>query len=337
MIPALRSIKATLGLVALGFATLSVTHAPPALAQTAERVLPLKLSVFRPGINDLIAQVAKDHGIFEKNGLDVEFVVNSSGPAELATLISGEAGITSSTASLSFPLLQKKQACFVYLTSLARNEFDVIAQSGITSLAQLRGKQVGVIARGSYSEVIISRALREAGMDPAKDVQWVALGGPATAIAAFKNKRVDAMYLMAGMAPSLDGGSYTVVGNLSGAMAEGPGKYADVTETFEITTCEFAKKNPVLIQRFCASIRESFAFVQNPANHSKVVNTVAGLSKVTGSVADSIWSRYKTIFQSPRIDEPQWEAQAAFTPSGFLPTYAEHVDVACGSRAAGTK
>jgi NitT/TauT family transport system substrate-binding protein len=44
----------------------------------------------------------------------------------------------------------------------------------VSDLAALKGKKIGVSGMGSINQYVTSRALQKAGLDPRKDVQWIA-------------------------------------------------------------------------------------------------------------------------------------------------------------------
>jgi len=51
-------------------------------------------------------------------------------------------------------------------------------QFGYKDIADLKGKTIGVDAIGGGPMIALSIALRSAGLDPQKDVQWKAYPGP---------------------------------------------------------------------------------------------------------------------------------------------------------------
>src|SRR5436305_11634118 len=51
---------------------------------------------------------------------------------------------------------------------------EVFAQEGIRSIGELKGKKIGVRALGSGPHGLLSAMLAHVGLDPAKDVEWVA-------------------------------------------------------------------------------------------------------------------------------------------------------------------
>ncbi len=56
--------------------------------------------------------------------------------------------------------------------------FEVFAREGIRSIADLRGKNVGVQSIGSSQHVFLSVIAAHVGLDPAKDIHWVTSTSP---------------------------------------------------------------------------------------------------------------------------------------------------------------
>jgi NitT/TauT family transport system substrate-binding protein len=69
--------------------------------------------------------------------------------------------------------------------------FELFAKEGIRSVADLKGRTVGVQALGSSPHVFISAMATLVGLDPAKDIEWVA-GGSVKPIELFAEGKIDA-------------------------------------------------------------------------------------------------------------------------------------------------
>lgn len=72
-----------------------------------------------------------------------------------------------------------------------------VERSGISRLADLRGRRVSVGSPGGGSEVAANRILRAVGLDPERDVRRERLGFAASA-EAIKDGKLDAMFVSAG-------------------------------------------------------------------------------------------------------------------------------------------
>ena len=82
------------------------------------------------------------------------------------------------------------------LALMVKNIFFLVSQPDIKDVKQLKGKRIGVTALAAGSSKIAEDALKNLGIDPGKDVIFVALG-PDIRLAALKARSVDA----AGMWP----------------------------------------------------------------------------------------------------------------------------------------
>ena len=69
--------------------------------------------------------------------------------------------------------------------------FEVFAREGIRSIADLRGKNVGVQSIGSSQHVFLSAIAAHVGLDPAKDIHWVTSTSPKP-MDLFVNGKIDA-------------------------------------------------------------------------------------------------------------------------------------------------
>jgi NitT/TauT family transport system substrate-binding protein len=130
--------------------------------------------------------IARDKGYFKKLGLDVETKQFADGALAVPSMISGELDITFMTAAASLFNSVAKGAPLVVILDRGNNRTGYaytvmnvsqkLAEDGVKSLAdvgKLKGKRIGVNALGSINHFNAAMALIKAGLDPAKDVQWV--------------------------------------------------------------------------------------------------------------------------------------------------------------------
>jgi len=70
--------------------------------------------------------------------------------------------------------------------------FELFAGEGIRRIADLKGKSVGVNALGSGSHVFLAAIAAHVGLDPAKDLRWVATGPSVDPLELFAGGKIDA-------------------------------------------------------------------------------------------------------------------------------------------------
>jgi len=130
--------------------------------------------------------VAKAKGYFSKLGIDLQMREFADGALAVPSFISGELDMSFMTANASlFNSIAKGAPLQIILdrghNSPGRaytviNVTQAMADQGVRSLAdmaKLKGKRFGVGALGSINQFNAAKALIKAGLDPAKDVQWI--------------------------------------------------------------------------------------------------------------------------------------------------------------------
>ena len=131
--------------------------------------------------------VANDQKLWAKHGLEVSTKVFTNGPLQVTALGAGDLDFGYiGPGAVWLPASGK--AKIVSINSLG-NADRVVAQAGITDLAQLKGKKVAV-PEGTSGDMILTLALKKAGLTN-KDIQRVPME-PATIVSAFSSGQVDA-------------------------------------------------------------------------------------------------------------------------------------------------
>jgi NitT/TauT family transport system substrate-binding protein len=131
--------------------------------------------------------VAREKGYFAKVGVTVETKIFNDGALSVPSMISGEIDVTFLTAAASlFNSIAKGAPLVIILDRghnrpgygyVAVNVTQELYDQGVHSaadFAKLKGKKIGIGAVGSINQYNTSRALQKAGLDPRKDVTWIA-------------------------------------------------------------------------------------------------------------------------------------------------------------------
>ena len=131
--------------------------------------------------------VAAEQKLWAKHGIEVSTKVFTNGPLQITAINAGDLDFGYiGPGAVWLPASGK--AKIVSLNSLG-NADRVIAQPGITDMAQLKGKKVGV-PEGTSGDMILTLALAKAGLT-ATDIERVPMD-PATIVAAFASGQIDA-------------------------------------------------------------------------------------------------------------------------------------------------
>jgi len=147
--------------------------------------------------------LASDKGFFQKRGLRVEFIRINSEPTTYQALISGDVHATSG-APVGLVLSHLQGIDLVALGSWQNIvPYTIATREKITDLSQLKGKKVGINRLGGRSALIVRVMLEDAGLDSAKDVVLLQLGGSQERLAALLSGGIDAGPVEATLEPKI--------------------------------------------------------------------------------------------------------------------------------------
>jgi NitT/TauT family transport system substrate-binding protein len=119
--------------------------------------------------------IATDRGYFAEQGLDVE-LVQVAGTTGYQAMIGGEMDL-SGAGSLAFPAMARGSHTTVIFAESGRANYWLVARPEIQTLADLRGQRIVVPTLGASTYYLLTvSAVRSAGLDPERDVQFVAGG-----------------------------------------------------------------------------------------------------------------------------------------------------------------
>jgi NitT/TauT family transport system substrate-binding protein len=134
--------------------------------------------------------VAKDSGLFDKNGLNVEPVQLRGGPLITMAIMSGQLQFSGAGAE-SIVAARIEGADVVLLACPVDSDpVYLIARPEIKSPAELKGKATAVTRLGGTTHFYLRVALRQVGIDPDKEVTILQLGTGSEAVSAMESGRI---------------------------------------------------------------------------------------------------------------------------------------------------
>jgi NitT/TauT family transport system substrate-binding protein len=151
----------------------------------------LRIGYGAPSVAMSVLWITKEGKLFEKNGLDVEVLYLESALVQRA-LIAGNTSFGEMTGSLmAAPRLQGADLVMIagFLNTLI---YRLIARPEVKTVADLRGKRVGVSRFGAGADRATRFLLTKLGYNPEKDVTLIQVGGAPTRLAALAAKSIDA-------------------------------------------------------------------------------------------------------------------------------------------------
>lgn len=241
---------------------------------------PVQVGYF-PLVHTSTAVNADETGIFADNGLDVELVQTQGGAAAIPALVAGSVDFTYS--NYTSALLAVEQGLPLRLVSgndvgSADHGIFVAADSGIETIADLKGKTFAVNNLQNIGTVAIKSLMEEAGLS-AEDVKLVEMPYPDMQ-AALERSTVDAIWQVEPFQASAEAAGLVKLGDLF------TGPVEDMPVAGWVTTEAFAKENPEAVAAFKASIEASAEELQD--NRERLVELVPTFTKVTADVVEAV-------------------------------------------------
>ena len=214
---------------------------------------PNHLTISYPSISgaQAVLWVAKETGLFRKNGLDVDLVYIAGGPRSMAALLSGQLQVigTGGNALVAANLGGAKDAVLI-ATTYNTLVFSLMTRASFKEPKDLQNKSLGVTGLGSLSDFTLRTLLRKWALDPTRDVVIRPMGGYPEILSGMQS----------GM---LDGGVFSPPGNLN-ALALGYREFADAgsmgieyASTCYATTRRFIRERRETVAQFIRSLTEA--------------------------------------------------------------------------------
>lgn len=149
----------------------------------------------KPLLYYLPLTIAEQKGFFEEEGLDVNINDFAGGSKSLQALIGGSVDVVTGAYEHTIRMQVKGQPIQAVI-ELGRYPGIVLAvreelKDEVTSVADLKGKKIGVTAPGSSTNNFATYLLAKAGLSDS-DVSFIGVGGGATAVASMLRGEIDA-------------------------------------------------------------------------------------------------------------------------------------------------
>ncbi len=137
--------------------------------------------------------VTKEGGLFEKHRLSVELISVRSSPLCLSAHLAGEIDVCAGgTSPVVAAHLQSQRDVVLFGTLNKKAGFWVYSKPSIASLSALRGKRFGVTRFGGALDFVSRYFLRQAGLDPNRDVTMIQIGSTPDIVLALAADSIDA-------------------------------------------------------------------------------------------------------------------------------------------------
>ena len=161
-------------------------------AEKSAKLTPLRIAYVSRSTLDMPFIIARDRGFFREEGLEPEFIFMKA-IQTVQAMLAGGVNFGTATGTAISAAVNGADVRVVFALS-DKPSFDLISTPALTSVAQLRGKKIGISAPGSLTE-IIARQIFIANKIPLDQITMLPLGTSDITWVALKAGTIDATML----------------------------------------------------------------------------------------------------------------------------------------------
>ena len=240
----------------------------------------VKMSTFQSNFCCFAVYVAQHLKLFEKHGVEVELVYGT-GIQVANILISGSTEFGAFAVEHGVAVTSKGQDVKLLVVTLTRPPFSLIARNQLPTpnagkpypqmIADLKGSKIGISTPGASTDVTLRFLLREAGLDPQKDVTIIPVGDPTTALAALKNGVIDANMAVEPTQTAAVTGLKIAKHVLNIEAGEGPELFREFAYNGVFARGSTLKERPQAARAIVDAIVEAEQHIQDPNRADEIV------------------------------------------------------------------
>jgi ABC-type nitrate/sulfonate/bicarbonate transport system substrate-binding protein len=158
----------------LRLAALAAAVTLAAGAAQAQQKIVIGLPTSPPNVVHMPVLVAKDLGFYKKRGLDVETVSLGDGTKVYRALLAGNIDFGLTPGAPTIIGTANGSTVKALSANLQKYEASMVVRGDIKSLADLKGKRIGIQEPGGFADILSRSVLRAAHIDP-KEANFVTI------------------------------------------------------------------------------------------------------------------------------------------------------------------
>jgi ABC-type nitrate/sulfonate/bicarbonate transport system substrate-binding protein len=253
----------------------------PSLLGAAEKV---RYAYPAKSLNYLPLFLGKDKGIYAAEGIDLELVLVAS-RIQVTALTTGDLEFSgaqsqvSSAAALGFPV---KVVGFITI----KPTFWLTARPEVRSIADLKGKVIGITAIGSSTDTLARYIVRKYGLIPDKEVTLFATGTTANILAALNGGTVQAGMLSPPFHSMAKLMGFHILAYL--------GDHVEQSLSGVATSDKMLRERPETVKRVLRATLKSLRFVR--LNKEETVQYILREWKVERALAEELYASMLPAF-----------------------------------------
>jgi NitT/TauT family transport system substrate-binding protein len=251
--------------------------------------------------------IAEQLKYFQAEGLEVEIVDFAGGSRALQAVVGGSADVVSGAFEHTLNMQFKGQPMRAFVLQGRAPQIvlavNVKTVPNFKSVADLKGKKIGVTAPGSSTNVMANFVLAKAGLKPA-DVSFVGVGASSGAVAAVRAGQVDAISNLDPVITILQrGGDIKIISDTRDPAESDKVFGGPMPAACLYAPSAFTEKNPNTAQALANAIVRANKWIQQ-----------AGPSEVIKVVPESYLLGDRAVYIDAFL-----KAKSALSPDGIFP------------------
>lgn len=148
--------------------------AAPAASHAQANQLVVGMPTTPPNVVHMPVIVAQDLGLFKKHGVVVKTVALDGGVKVFRAMLAGDVDIAQSPGTVTSVAISKGSKVKGILGTLYKFEASMVVRADIKTMADLKGKRIGIQQPGGFADILSKTVLRAAKIDP-KEVHFVSI------------------------------------------------------------------------------------------------------------------------------------------------------------------
>ena len=146
----------------------------PGAVQAQNNKLTVGLPTTPPNVVHMPVIVARELGLYKKYGVDVQTVQLEDGVKVFRAMLAGNIDIGMSPGAVTIIGVSNGAPVKVILASSNKFEASMVVRGNVKTMADLKGKRIGIQQPGGFADINSRAVLRAAKIDP-KDVNFVSI------------------------------------------------------------------------------------------------------------------------------------------------------------------
>ncbi|MDP2936134.1 MAG: ABC transporter substrate-binding protein [Dehalococcoidia bacterium] len=256
------------------------TAAPPTAAPatpTPRKVEKVVMPFQTTGFTDFCIVVAKKKGFYQSEALEVETPIIASDIAVKAMIGGTDIDYVTSWGS-SVRAAVTGVPIKAIMAQLDKTPHILVARADIKTVSDLRGKKIGVASVGGTVEVLARLALKKAGVDPDKEVNFVVISDSATRLVSIRTGVIDGSVMDPAFAIAAEKEGLTLLVRFKDVV--------DIVMSGISTSDKKIKENPDQVLRVVRASVKGCQYLRDPKNRVEIVKLMMDELKLAQDVAD---------------------------------------------------